>query len=209
MPRVDLLPDADLTSAEGMGRVERGRRRRRRTRLALLGCVLGAVVVLSGAVAVASMVTYGDSSVAKSKSAAASPSVFSSPSVSPSPSVSSAPSASPSPSASPVASPSPVRTRPSAPIRPTAAVIVYNNTTIRGLAATSAQRVRDVGFTVRAIGNLYGDVDRTTVFYRAGGRAQADLLAERLRGLQAVRPAPSWLPGTASVILVVKADFAA
>jgi hypothetical protein len=68
--------------------------------------------------------------------------------------------------------------------------------------------VRNVGFTVRGVGNLYGDVDRTTVFYRPGGRVQADLLAERLRGLQAVRPAPSWLPGTASVTLVVKGDFA-
>jgi hypothetical protein len=211
MPRVDLLSDAERTSAGEIGvaesgRVARGRRRRRRTRVALVAGTLGAAVVLTGAVAVASMVTEGDSADAQGK--APSPAVASaSPSVSPSPSPSVSPSPSPSPSRSPkpratTRSPKPV------PVHPTATVVVYNNTQIRGLAARSADRVRNVGFAVRAVGNLYGEVDRTTVFYRPGSLAQANLLAERLRGLQAVRPAPAWLPGNAAVTLVVKADFA-
>jgi hypothetical protein len=222
MPRVDLLAGTDLSagadfpSANEDGRVGRGRRRRRRTRVALVVGALGAVVVLAGAVVVSAMVTYGDSVDAqREKTAAAtgaepssSPSSASPSPVEPPLSVTAvSPSLSPSPSRSPArraatASPEP------APVRPTAAVVVWNNTQIRGLAARSAERVRNVGFTVRGVGNLYGDVDRTTVFYRSGGRAQADLLASRLRGLQAVRPAPSWLPGDAPVILVVKGDFA-
>jgi hypothetical protein len=228
MPRVDLLAGTDLSagadfpSANEDGRVGRGRRRRRRTRVALVVGALGAVVVLAGAVVVSAMVTYGDSADAQREKAAlavtgaepsSSPSSASPSSASPSPVepplslTAVSPSLSPSPSRSPARRAATAAPEP-APVRPTAAVVVWNNTQIRGLAARSAERVRNVGFTVRGVGNLYGDVDRTTVFYRPGGRAQADLLASRLRGLQAVRPAPSWLPGDAPVILVVKGDFA-
>jgi hypothetical protein len=61
---------------------------------------------------------------------------------------------------------------------------------------------------VSSVGNLYGNVPRTTVYYRPGYRDQADLLAGRLRGLQAVTPAPDWLPGRTPLTLVVTRDFA-
>jgi hypothetical protein len=202
MPRVDLLSDAEREP----GRVAKGRRRRRRTRAAVAAGALGLVVVLTGAVALASMVTHSDSPRAESESAAP---VGTSPS--PVPTASVAPSALPSPTVSPSARPKPRTTqRTPAPVRvyPSVPVAVLNNSTIRGLAARSADRVRNVGFTVRAVGNLYGNVERTTVYYRPGHLTQGNLLAGSLRGLQAVRPAPSWLPGTTPLTLVVTADFA-
>jgi hypothetical protein len=185
------------------GRLER-RRRQRRTRLLVSVLTLGAVLVAGGAVALAANVTHSDTPTAqRSTAAAASPSAVPSPTVAPSPvaTVVAKPRATPRRTKAPTRTPAPV-------VRPTAPVLVLNNSTVRGLAARSADRVRNVGFAVRGVGNLYGRHARTTVYYRPGYAAQAGLLAEGLRGIQDVKAAPSWLPGRSPVTLVVTRDFA-
>jgi hypothetical protein len=206
LPRVDLLPGLGPIG----GRVGR-RRRRRRTRLLVSVLTAGVVVVLGGAVALAANVTHSDSSTAVSGVAAAPrPSVVASP----------VPTVTPSPVPAPVAespnpeSPNPKLRRTATPtskptpvVRPSVPVLVLNNSTVQGLAARSADRVRNVGFAVRGVGNLYGRHARTTVYYRPGYADQAWLLAGSLRGMQDVVAAPSWLPGHAPVTLVVTRDF--
>jgi hypothetical protein len=203
---VDLLPG-------GTGsRLVRGRRRRRRARLLIAAAAVGGVAVLGGAFAVAAVVTDSKSSGTVSQAP-----VSSSVRVpeSPSPTVSSAAAPSPSVSPSPTLPPAPVPTTtspsPSASrtpeVYPTARVLVLNNSTVTGLAARTADRVRNAGFDVRGVGNLHGGYDQTTIFYRPGNREQASLLAKRLRGYQAVQPAPAGLPGRASVTLVVVGEF--
>jgi hypothetical protein len=206
LPRVDLLPGLGPIG----GRVGR-RRRRRRTRLLVSVLTAGVVVVLGGAVALAANVTHSDSSTAvRSVAAAPRPSVVASP----------VPTVTPSPVPAPVAespnpeSPNPKLRRTATPtskptpvVRPSVPVLVLNNSTVQGLAARSADRVRNVGFAVRGVGNLYGRHARTTVYYRPGYADQAWLLAGSLRGMQDVVAAPSWLPGHAPVTLVVTRDF--
>jgi hypothetical protein len=197
---VDLLPAVGRTG----GRLER-RRRQRRTRLLVSGLTVGAVEVLGSAVALAANVTHSDETSAVRSEVVVS---------SPSPVAASTPSVV-KPSAVRVVTPRVVPSRTKAPtrkpapvVRPTAPVLVLNNSTVRGLAARSAQRVRNVGFAVRRVGNLYGRHARTTVYYRPGYADQAWLLAGSLRGTQDVHPAPSWLPGGTPVTLVVTRDFA-
>jgi hypothetical protein len=201
LPRVDLLPEP----SEEDGRVARGRRRRRRTRL-VAAVALGAVVMFFGAAALARMITDSDVVATQGDTtASASPIAGDTPSAAASPAESPVAVASPSPR---VTTPAPTPTpTPTPAARPTAPVAVLNNSTIQGLAARSAERVRSVGFTVPRVGNVSGQIDRTTVYYRAGYREQADLLAGRLRGTQAIRPAPSWLPGSTALTLVVTSDF--
>jgi hypothetical protein len=189
---------------EGAGRIGR-RRRRRRTRALAAAAVLGVVVVLSGAVALAAAVTQSDSTTAEgitSRRTSAPPSF--------------APSTEATPTAAPTAIASPTRRivatpratpKPTPVVRPTAPVLVLNNSTVQGLAARSADRVRNVGFAVNGVGNLRGRYDRTTICYRPGYADQAWLLAGRLRGMQDVVPAPAGLPGTAGLTLVVTEDF--
>jgi hypothetical protein len=191
--------------------VARGRARRRRARL-VASVAVGAVVVFAGAAALATVITDSDQSQTQSEMTASPSSALT-----PTPTPATPTAAVPSPTATALArSPATAspRPQPSAaeatppPVRPTAPVLVLNNSTIPGLAARSADRVRSVGFTVPRVGNVYGQIDRTTVYYRPGNRAQADLLAGSLRGLQAVTPAPDWLPGNTALTLVVTRDFA-
>jgi len=60
------------------------------------------------------------------------------------------------------------------------AVRVYNNSTIRGLAARAAQDMRAVGWSVREVGNYSGGtIPTTTVYYDDdSGRGAADALGE-------------------------------
>ena len=199
------MPPSD-SSPTGRVALARARRRRRRTRLLVAAGALGAVVVLTGAVALAAIVTQGDESGTDGKKGATpAPSVTASAAP-----ASASPSATVSPSVTPPPATEPARPRASrspAPLRPAAPVLVLNNSTVQGLAARSADRVRNVGFAVSGIGNLYGQHARTTVYYRPGYAAQANLLAGSLRGLQAVTPAPGWLPGRTALTLVVTSDF--
>ena len=183
----------------------RGRARRRRARL-LAAVAVGAVVVFAGAAALARVITVSDQPQTQSDTTvSATPSASTDAPIPTATPTAAAPSRSPA-TASPRPSPSATAVTPP-PVRPTAPVLVLNNSTIPGLAARSADRVRSVGFTVPRVGNVYGKIERTTVYYRPGNRAQGDLLAGSLRGLQAVMPAPDWLPGNTALTLVVTRDF--
>lgn len=89
--------------------------------------------------------------------------------------------------------PSPAKTTPApeettpAPTKTTAPpvardvqVSVLNNTTIRGLAASYSNTVRQAGWTLGGIGNWRGSVGGNTVYYPAAYEAQGKLLAKDL-----------------------------
>lgn len=67
-------------------------------------------------------------------------------------------------------------------------VEVYNNTTISGLAASTAAELQDAGWRVVGVDNWYGDIPASTVYYPAGLETEADELAEAL-GIDRVRGA--------------------
>jgi hypothetical protein len=179
--------------------------------------VLGVVVVLSGAVALAAVVTHGDSTTAQGAKSpgAAAPSGAPPSSAAPTAPTSTAPTST-TPTAAPVGTPTrrvtatptptPSRSTPRPELRPSAPVLVLNATTVQGLASDSAARVRNVGFAVTGVGNLRGRYGHTTICYRPGYADQAWLLAGRLRGMQDVVPAPAGVPGSA-LTLVVAEDF--
>ena len=175
--------------------------------------VLGVVVLLSGAIALASVVTHSDSTTAQ-RGATSEPSPL--PSFAGSPSVTPTPTAAPTSTSTPTALGTPARRAVATPrvtpakkpeIRPSAPVMVLNASTVRGLAARSADRVRGVGFAVTGVANYRDGYGHTTICYRPGYAEQAWLLAGRLRGMQDVVPAPASLPGTAALTLVVATDF--
>ena len=61
-------------------------------------------------------------------------------------------------------------------------VLVLNGNGRAGAAATAAERVRALGYTIGGVGNApSGDVPRTVVMYRGGHRAEAQRLAQDLR----------------------------
>ena len=77
------------------------------------------------------------------------------------------------------------------PQTPQAYVEVYNNSTITGLAARTAGELRAAGWNVVSTGNWSVDIKpETTVYYPAGLRDQARLLARDL-GADRVLPAVS------------------
>lgn len=67
-------------------------------------------------------------------------------------------------------------------------VVVFNNTSIKGLAARVSEKVKDAGWTVSAADNWYGTVPATTVYYPKGKKAAAQLLALDL-GVARIKPA--------------------
>jgi len=67
-------------------------------------------------------------------------------------------------------------------------VEVYNNTSIDGLAASTAAELQDAGWQVVGVDNWYGDIPASTVYYPDGLSADADQLAEEL-GISRVRGA--------------------
>jgi len=98
-------------------------------------------------------------------------------------------STSPSASTSPASSPPASSTKPAAPT--TAAgnpadlvgdleVVVLNQTSRGGLAATVAEQLRGKGWTVAHTGNFRGQVPATTVYYPPGARAEARAAAAGL-----------------------------
>jgi hypothetical protein len=167
--------------------------------------VLGVVVVLAGAVALAAVVTQRDHMTPQS-AATSEPTPL--PSFAASPDVTAMPTptalGTPTRRAAATARPTPTK-KPE--VRPSAPVMVLNASTVRGLAARSAGRVRSVGFAVTGVANYRDGYGRTTVCYRPGYAEQAWLLAGRLEGMQNVVPAPPGLPGTAALTLVVTEDF--
>lgn len=67
-------------------------------------------------------------------------------------------------------------------------VVVFNNTSIKGLAAGVSEKVKGAGWTVAAADNWYGTVPATTVYYPKGKKAAARLLALDL-GVARIKPA--------------------
>jgi len=67
-------------------------------------------------------------------------------------------------------------------------VVVLNQTSRRGLAATVAKRLRDKGWTVALTGNFRGNVTATTVYYPPGAQADAAAAAAGLPTEPRVRP---------------------
>jgi hypothetical protein len=107
------------------------------------------------------------------------------------------PSASPSATDSPTSESPKTEPTPSAPtattegpVDRTAPVSVLNNTTIRGLATTFSNRVRQAGWTVAAVGNWRGSVPGNTVYYPPGRQDEAELLGQDV-GIDRVLPSVS------------------
>jgi hypothetical protein len=67
-------------------------------------------------------------------------------------------------------------------------VEVYNNTTVSGLAASTAAELQDGGWQVVGVDNWHGDIPASTVYYPDGMFDEADQLAEEL-GFARVRGA--------------------
>ena len=104
-----------------------------------------------------------------------------------------APDASASRSTTPAPSKSSTATKTASTTRPAARVgdlevVVLNQTSRRGLAATVAQRLRDKGWTVALTGNFRGQVTATTVYYPPGAEADAQAAAAGLPTEPRVRP---------------------
>jgi len=74
------------------------------------------------------------------------------------------------------------------PEAPDVYVEVYNNTTITGLAASTAAQLQDGGWEVVGVDNWRGDIPSSTVYYPAGMEDEADQLADTL-GFDRVRGA--------------------
>jgi LytR cell envelope-related transcriptional attenuator len=74
------------------------------------------------------------------------------------------------------------------PEAPDVYVEVYNNTTITGLAASTAAQLQDGGWQVVGVDNWRGDIPSSTVYHPAGMEDEADQLADTL-GFSRVRGA--------------------
>ncbi len=90
-----------------------------------------------------------------------------------------------SPTATPTVKEKP---KPKPVVRSDHSIVVFNNTSIKGLAARVSEKVKDAGWTVVAADNWYGTVPATTVYYPKGKKAAAQLLALDL-GVARIKPA--------------------
>ena len=71
---------------------------------------------------------------------------------------------------------------------PDVAVEVYNNSTVSGLAGTTAATLQDAGWQVVGTDNWYGSIPASTVYYAPRLKGQAKLLAHEV-GATRIRPA--------------------
>lgn len=134
-----------------------------------------------------------------STTAGSTPSTGTSSATSPGPSGSPSQSASPtesSPPASASGSPSPTGSVADVP------VVVLNETTRVGLAASVAGTLRGKGWNVIGVGNFRGTVADTTVYYPPGAEAAAAALAADLPVPQRLRPTFGNLDQTALTIVL-------
>jgi cytoskeletal protein RodZ len=87
---------------------------------------------------------------------------------------------------------SPSTTKPKATtaeqLRASVALVVLNETTRSGLAATVATRLRSKGWTVAGVGNFRGEVPATTVYYPQGHEQAALAVAKSLPTPARTRP---------------------
>ena len=66
-------------------------------------------------------------------------------------------------------------------VRSEVGVVVFNNTSISGLAGEVLARVQEIGWNGVAADNWYGTIPATTVYFPPGKRDAAQKLAQRLR----------------------------
>jgi hypothetical protein len=66
-------------------------------------------------------------------------------------------------------------------------VVVFNNSNVQGLAGKTGDRVQRAGWNLVGTDNWYGTIDATTVYFPAGMKAAAGLLADDL-GINRLRP---------------------
>jgi len=182
----------------------------------LLLAVLGVVAIVAAPFVMSSYVTQSD----KTSTEGQSPDGVAASGLAPTPGGDTVDGAPASPSVRPSASSRRPSVRPTRrPSSPSAArsgsgdagpapVLVLNNSTVTGLGAATADRIRSAGWPVAGVGNLTGRTARTTVYYAEGYKAQAVELAQRLPGSQDVQPRYEGLPGSARLTLVVTRDLA-
>jgi hypothetical protein len=99
-------------------------------------------------------------------------------------------------------------TAPRATSAPRPALVVLNNSRVRGLAARTAVRVEQAGWPVRLVGSYRGRIRATTVYYPAGLQPAAARFATSFPGVARVLPRPATMPGPPGLVLVVTRDAA-
>lgn len=127
---------------------------------------------------------------------------------SPSPVVSEQAPASPPPSTAPTTPPPTHHATPTAsPSTPTAVaapVDVLNNSTVSGLAHEVARQVVAKGWPIDVIGNFRGRIAESTLYYAAGQRDVAALLARAMPQIRRVLPRFAGLPGDGLTLVVTR-----
>ena len=187
-----------------------GRRAARRAPVRLGRAIVPAILAIASIVAL--LVAFNSCSDPYTQAPSITPSASESPSVTPTPSETPSPSVSPSASATSTASTSasPTATAtpspsPSAALAPKLPVTVLNGTTVPGLAASYALKVRSAGWSVVSVGNWRSTtVATTTIFYPSGKRTSAARLAKELSGNQEIAAALSGMTDRGLTIVVAR-----
>jgi hypothetical protein len=73
-------------------------------------------------------------------------------------------------------------------------VVVFNQTSVPGLAAAFAARLQEAGWTVTGVDNWTGTVPETTIYYRPGDEADARQLMRDIPQVNRILPAVSGMP---------------
>lgn len=103
----------------------------------------------------------------------------------------------------PKPTPTPTTQATQVPVARTVPVSVYNQVGIGGLARRVAGQVQALGWPLGTVDDWRGGVPQDTVYYPAGRRGEADLLA---RDLGIVRVMPAVAPMSASNLTVILAS---
>ena len=89
------------------------------------------------------------------------------------------------------------------------AVQVQNGTNATGLAAETAEELRELGLRIREIGNAERNYDVTTLFFAQGSRPQADELNRQFfDGAAEVERMPANIQQDFEIIVVLGQDYA-
>ncbi len=89
-------------------------------------------------------------------------------------------------------------------VRSEVGVVVFNNTSITGLAGETLARVQEIGWNGLAADNWYGTIPATTVYFPAGMRDAAQKLALDL-GIQRLVPADPAMSDTNLTVILTGA----
>jgi hypothetical protein len=97
----------------------------------------------------------------------------------------------------------PEKTKPPV-VRSEVGVVVFNNTTIAGLAGETLARVQEIGWNGLAADDWYGTIPATTVYFPPGMRDAAQKLALDL-GIQRLIPADAAMSDTNLTVILTGA----